>query len=238
MPRFCSDSAMRVVTKPFPDASIPLMPTSKACCGESAFRFSMIAGITEPSSSMSCIRGRLSRPVLICARQSRCRTPRCFAVCQRDGVHTVAQSGWRRSVIEDMSEMRSTPRARNFHSEDRRERAAFVNRFFADRLPETRPAGARIEFRLRTVKRIAARRANVSAIVVIERVTAKGRQLRARSAHDVELLRRQYDQPFFVREIDFLVERNSVQLRPYLRYINIAGMRARAAGKYDAHAHA
>ena len=137
-----------------------------------------------------------------------------------------------------MSEMRSAPGARNFHSEDCRGRAAFVNRFFADRLPKTRPAGARIEFRLRTVKRIAARRANVNAVAVTERVTAKGRELRARSAHDVELLRRQYDQPFFVREVDFLVERNSVQLRPYLRYLNIAGMRARACGKCDANAHA
>ena len=137
-----------------------------------------------------------------------------------------------------MSEMRSATGARNFHSEDRRGRAAFVNRFFADRLPETRPAGARIEFRLRAVKRIAARRANVNAVLVTERVTAQGRQLRARSAHDVELLRRQYDQPFFVREIDFLVERNSVQLRPYLRYLNIAGMRAGACGKCDANTHA
>ena len=137
-----------------------------------------------------------------------------------------------------MSEMRSATGARNFHSEDRRGRAAFVNRFFADRLPETRPAGARIEFRLRAVKRIAARRANVSAVVVTECITAKRRQLRARSAHDVELLRRQYDQPFFVREIDFLVERNSVQLRPYVRYNNIAGMRARACGKCDANTHA
>src|SRR5438876_10040226 len=137
-----------------------------------------------------------------------------------------------------MSEMRATARARNFHSEDRRGRATFVNRFFADRLPETRPAGARIEFGLCAVERIAARGANVSAIVVIERVTAKGRQLRARSAHDVELLRRQYEQPFFVREIDFLVERNSVQLRTYLRCINIAGMRAGARGKCDANTHA
>jgi hypothetical protein len=136
-----------------------------------------------------------------------------------------------------MSEMRSATGARNFHSENRRGRAAFVNCFFADRLPETRPAGARIEFRLRAVKRIAARRADVSAVVVIEGVTAKRRQLRTRSAHDVELLRRQYDQPFFVREIDFLVERNSIQLRPYLRYINIAGMRARACGKCDANSH-
>jgi hypothetical protein len=74
--------------------------------------------------------------------------------------------------------------------------------------------------------------------VVIERVPAQGRQLRARSAHDVELLRRQYDQPFFVREIDFLVERNGVQLRPYLRHLNIAGMRAGACGKCDANTHA
>ena len=71
-----------------------------------------------------------------------------------------------------MSEMRSATGARNFHSEDRRRDAAFVNRFFADRLPETRPAGARIEFRLRAVERIAARGANVNAVTVIEHVTA------------------------------------------------------------------
>jgi len=88
-----------------------------------------------------------------------------------------------------MSEMGSATRARNFHSEDRLGRAAFVNRFFANRLPETRPACSRVEFGLGAVKRIAARRTNVNALVVIERVTAQGRQLRARSAHDVELLR-------------------------------------------------
>src|SRR5437762_7456988 len=136
-----------------------------------------------------------------------------------------------------MSQMRSAAGARNFHSKDRRRRAAFADGFFADRLPETRPACARVEFRLRAVKRIPARRANVSAVVVIERVTAQGGQLRARSAHDVELLRRQYDQPFFVREIDFLIERNSVKLRPYLGCINIAGMRAGACEKCDANAH-
>jgi hypothetical protein len=42
------------VTRPFPAASMPLIPISRACCSESAFRFSMIAEITEPSSSMSC----------------------------------------------------------------------------------------------------------------------------------------------------------------------------------------
>jgi len=40
----------------FDDASIPLIPTSKARSGESAARFSMIAEITEASSSIICSR--------------------------------------------------------------------------------------------------------------------------------------------------------------------------------------
>ena len=133
-----------------------------------------------------------------------------------------------------MSEMRSAPRARNFYSEDRRGRAAFVNRFFADRLPKTRPAGARIEFRLRAVKRIAARGANVNAFAVIERITAQRPSLRARSTHDIKLLRGHDELPFLIREIDFLIERNRVQLRANLRCIEIARMRARAGGERNA----
>ena len=87
-----------------------------------------------------------------------------------------------------MSEMGAASRTRNFYSKQRRERAAFVNRFFANRLPETGPAGARVEFRLRAVQRIAARGANVNTVSVIERVTARGRSLGARSAHNVKLL--------------------------------------------------
>lgn len=88
-----------------------------------------------------------------------------------------------------MSEMRAAPRTGNFHSKDRRECAAFVDRFFADWLPETRPTGARVEFRLGAVERIAARGANENAGAVIERVTAQRWPLRARTAHNVELLR-------------------------------------------------
>jgi len=39
MARFCSDSAMRVVTKPFPHASIPLIPTKGVLRRE---RFSLL----------------------------------------------------------------------------------------------------------------------------------------------------------------------------------------------------
>ena len=121
-----------------------------------------------------------------------------------------------------MSEMRAAARARNFHSKDRRKRAAFVHHFFADRLPETRPAGAGVEFRGGAVERIAARGANVNAFAMIKRITARRRSLRARSAHDVELLRGHDELPFLVCEIDFLIERNSVQLRMNLRRIEIA----------------
>src|SRR5512133_356130 len=103
------------------------------------------------------------------------RTGGGFAVHQCDGVHAVAQSSWRRSVFEDMSQMRATACTRNFHPKDRRRRAAFADRFFADRLPETRPACARVEFRLCAVERIAARRANVNAVAVIESVAAQRR---------------------------------------------------------------
>jgi hypothetical protein len=45
--------------------------------------------------------------------------------------------------------------------------------------------------------------------VVIERVTTRGRSLSARSAHDGRIAAVTVS-PFFVREIDFLVKRNSV----------------------------
>ncbi len=133
-----------------------------------------------------------------------------------------------------MSEMRAAARARNFHSKDRRKPAALVYRFFADRLPETRPAGARVEFRFSAVERITARGANVNAFAVIERVTAQRPSLRARSTHDIKLLRGHDELPFLIREIDFLIERNRVQLRANLRCIEIARMRARAGGERNA----
>src|SRR6266849_5089297 len=229
---------MRAATKPFPAASIPLIPTSKARSGESAARFSMIAEITEASSIIICNPNRQSWPALICPRQSRGhRHGQRFTIRQRDGVHAVAQFCRRRSVVEDMSEMRATARAGNFRSEDRQKSAAFVYRFFADRLPETRPARAGVEFRLGAVERITARGANVNAFAVIKRVTARGRSLRARSTHDVELLRGHDELPFLVCEINFLIERNSVQLGANLRRIEIARTCARASGERSASNH-
>ncbi len=38
---------------------------------------------------------------------------------ERDRVHAIAQSTWLRAVIEDMSKMRATARARKFSAENR-----------------------------------------------------------------------------------------------------------------------
>src|SRR3982751_4388139 len=81
------------------------------------------------------------------------------------------------SDISSMTYLRQLASAHVFETQtapiQRGGRAAFVNRLFADRLPETRPSGARIESRLRGAKRITAPRADVSTVVVIDRVTAK-----------------------------------------------------------------
>src|SRR4029077_4731779 len=134
-----------------------------------------------------------------------------FEKCECDCVHAVAQSSWRWSVVEYVSKMRAAARTRYFHSKDCRKRAAFVYRFFADRLPETRPAGTGIEFCLGAVERIAARGANVNAFAMIERVTAGRRTLSACSTHHVKLERRHDELPLAIRKIDFLIDRNSIQ---------------------------
>jgi len=115
-----------------------------------------------------------------------------------DGVHTVAQPSWRRSVIEDMSEMRSAPRARNFHSEDRGGRAAFVNRFFADRLRETWPAGARIKLGCGVEQRGITANATVETFVVQVPVLPRKRHLGAVMAGDIKHVGRKLLPPFAI----------------------------------------
>lgn len=65
-----------------------------------------------------------------------------------------------------MSKMRAAARAGNFCSEDHR-RAALVYCFTADRLVETRPAGAGVELVLGAVERVPTGGANISAFSVI-----------------------------------------------------------------------
>ena len=89
------------------------MPTSTARSGATAPRFRVIAPATlllETAEELpfdSVIRVR----VLCCAVT--------LAKRERDRVHAVAQSSRLRSIIEDMSKMRATARARNFRPENR-----------------------------------------------------------------------------------------------------------------------
>jgi hypothetical protein len=156
-----------------------------------------------------------------------------FAVCQRDRVHAVAQSRWSRPVVEDMSKMRATTRARNFRSKDRRKSAAFMNSFLADRLPETWPARTGVKFRVGGVERVTARGANVSAGAVFECVTTGRRSLGAGSAHDVELLGGHDELPFVICQTHWLIKRNGVQLCTNSGWIEIARMRTRAGGNHN-----
>lgn len=150
---------------------------------------------------------------------------------QRDGVHAVTQSSWRRPVIEDMSEMRAAARAGDFHPEDRRNRALFVDCLFADWLPETRPAGSGIKFVLCVVERIAAGGANVSARAVLDRVSAQRRSFGPRLPHDIVLSWRKDCLPIIVRQVHFLVERNASESGANFRGVDAAGGRARTGAK-------
>src|SRR6516162_7022849 len=122
------------LTKPLPLPSIPEMPTSTVRLGTTASRFLAIASTPRLHGTAEELPfDSLIRLCVLC----------CDGIVmkrERDRIHAVAQPSRRWSVSKYMSEMRSAARARNFYSEDRRRRAAFVNRFFADWLPETRPA--------------------------------------------------------------------------------------------------
>src|SRR5215470_7275976 len=105
--------ASLAVTKPLPLPSIPEMPTSTARLGTTASRFLAIASTTRLHGTVeelpfdSLIRLRvLCCDVILMKRE-------------RDSVHAVAQPSRGRSVLEDMSQMRATARARNFPAEDR-----------------------------------------------------------------------------------------------------------------------
>src|SRR5262252_2677056 len=106
-------SASFALTKPLPLPSIPEMPTSTARLGTTALRFLAIAsttplhGTVEELQFDSLIRLRvLCCDVILMKRE-------------RDRVHAVAQPSRGRSVLEDVSQMRATARARNFPAEDR-----------------------------------------------------------------------------------------------------------------------
>src|ERR1700745_2735546 len=120
-PPLRNPSARFCVMNPFPLASMPEMPTSTARSGATAPRFRAITSTTRLHGTVrylpfdSVIRvGVLCCDVILTKRE-------------RDRVHAVAQPSRWRSVIEDMSQMRATARARNFPAEDRGDSIVFVH---------------------------------------------------------------------------------------------------------------
>src|SRR5262249_37716191 len=115
-----------------------------------------------------------------------------LAKVQRAGVHAVALAGWRRPVIEYMTQVRSALPAADF-GPHHKEAAVFVELDVlpVGGLPEAGPAGARIELGVRAEQLRAARCAVIGPIIVRVPVLACECPLRALLAHDVVLLRRQ-----------------------------------------------
>src|SRR5580704_5910594 len=105
---------------------------------------------------------------------------------ERSRVHAVAQACGFRSVVEHMPQMSIATRAGNGianHAEG--QIPVLDDVLFRDRLPETRPARARLELGARVVEHGVAADAVIQTISVVVRVLAGPGALGARSACDV-----------------------------------------------------
>src|SRR6202048_814393 len=123
---------------------------------------------------------------------------------ERRRIHTIAQSGRLRPIVEHMPQVSTTPRARHLgppHSETRV--GGFPDFLLIERCVKTRPAASRIEFRLRIEKLVAAAYAQVNSLAMEVPVLAREGTLRALSASDLVLLRGEKSPPFFVRLFHF-----------------------------------
>src|SRR5215469_4292829 len=110
---------------------------------------------------------------------------------QRHAVHAVAQPGRLRTVGEDVAEMAAAAMAR-YGGAGHAERAvlALVDRVL-QRRPETRPAGAALEFGLGREQRQIAAGAAESTVAMLVEQRAGERPLGAFAAQHVKLFRRQ-----------------------------------------------
>src|SRR6266566_1364008 len=84
-----------------------------------------------------------------------------------------------------------------------------TDRISSNRLRKTRPSSSRIVFCIRTEQRIAASRAKVNSLFVRVPVSVDERQFGSPSSKYVILANRQDTFPFIVRELHFLIQRNS-----------------------------
>src|SRR5438132_3754678 len=108
---------------------------------------------------------------------------------QRSRVHAVAQAGGLRSVRKDVAQVGVTAAAANLRA---LHEPAIIrmsrDSVFADRLPETRPAGAGVKLRFRVEERLAAADASVEAGLLGVPVRAGEGPLCPLAARDAELL--------------------------------------------------
>src|SRR6266576_2708204 len=92
--------------------------------------------------------------------------------------------------------------------------ARLTDRVSSNRFPKTRPSGSRFIFCVRIEQWIAASRAKVNSLLVRVPVSVGERQFRSPSSKYVILAARQDIFPFIVRELHFLIQRNSLELDP------------------------
>src|SRR5947199_3931221 len=92
--------------------------------------------------------------------------------------------------------------------------ACRTDRISSNRLPKTRPSSSRVIFCVRTEQRIAASRAKVNSLFVRVPISIGERQFRSPSSKYVILVARQDVFPLIVREMHFLIHRNSLELGP------------------------
>src|SRR6266536_4531070 len=92
--------------------------------------------------------------------------------------------------------------------------ACCTDRVSSNRLPKTRPSSSRVIFCVRTEQRIAASGAKVNSLLVRVPVSVGERQFRSPSSKYVILAAGQNVIPLLIRELHFLIERNSFELGP------------------------
>src|SRR6266481_8266209 len=121
---------------------------------------------------------------------------------QRKAVHAVAQAGRLRSVVENVTEMAAAAAAMNFGPQHPQGPVFGLADRVLERLIKTRPAGAALEFRLRSEQRQVAAGAGEDALAMLPEQRARSRTLGALLAQDVLLLRRQLRAPFRIGLFD------------------------------------
>src|SRR6266404_8108235 len=121
---------------------------------------------------------------------------------QRKAVHAVAQAGRLWPIVEDVTEMTAAAAAVDFGPQHPKGAVFGLADGVVERLINTRPAGAALEFRLRGEQRQVAAGAGEDTLAVLLEQRARSRTLGALLAQDLVLLRRQLRAPFRIGLFD------------------------------------